>query len=403
MRKNSFNFLPYVILFLLSVLLLFSCDTFDEDQVEEAIPLEGDKKIVILPETSAVIDFSKLVNARGEVKGEITGTPEFGTISELGTNLLKYSATKDVKSGKDVIPFNIYGSDNNFLFTDKVEILITDQAIDSCAVFAIEDIFYIKPDSSIALDVLSNDLICDSLGVDLSIVQGPSKGTAQVNGDKITYLTTQGDVADQFVYRISTKTDPVFTSDALVMVYVGDSLCSLKARPDSFNYNQNATGGFNVLANDDICSENVTASITNSPRYGIASFDFENMLSYIPETNEKNYIDTLAYKICEGGNCSEALVFMQVSECDSLLAMDDEVYLADSTLTGAMRVDVLANDLLCTSATLSITTDPNYGTAYVEGNAIYYDPEQEVNVDSLVYSICDGQALCDEATLTFYR
>ena len=85
---------------------------------------------------------------------------------------------------------------------------------------------------------------------------------------------------------------------------------------------------------------------------------------------------------------------------DELVTTDDNFVLADRSL---VELDVLANDVLPSSVTITIVEPPLIGEASISGSTILYDPDSQLSGDvMLTYEVCSILCpdACEEATVT---
>lgn len=403
MKKNNSDALKIAagLLVVAFIIFLAGCDTFEEDNVKAADKLETEKTLFFTPNSSVIVDFRTLIKVNGVIKTEITKEPQYGKLAALGEELYKYSPFTD-NQAPDQIHFNVYDKDNRFLFSDILKIKMVTDPGDSCFLYAAQDEVFAFPGETKTIDVLANDVVCDSV-VDISILKHPEYGTVSVRGSAVAYYSNGFEGVDEFVYRLKEGADARNFSDALVKVTVAEDTCLMQAVDDyvTVDYNHPDTA-LHVLNNDTICGDTVLLEIVEPPYGGTAWITSGNDIAYLPE-NSGNYQDALRYQACSGGICSEATVFIDVTadSCVVVDAVDDYVSIADTTSTGTLSIHVLNNDSYCDTWHLKIVEGPLFGTAYVQDSLIRYETGPDTEADQLVYELCSGdQAQCDQARVT---
>lgn len=402
LSKNTF----FNLLLLSLIFLLNSCDTFEEDLVPETTKLKSDKQYLIPPNTSAIIDFTTLINVRETIKVSIKDELNLGSISPLGESLYKYTPKSNI-SGKEEIAFDVFNEANKHLLTDTISVIITSQPLDSCFLSAIEDRIYVEEDSTVVIEVLKNDFICGE-EVDISIIKQPDLGDIQAFNTHITYEAKATSGIDEFVYRISSRNNSLINSDALVILYIGESSCQVVAYDDYYNYNVDVPNQFfEVLFNDSICGNQQDVTLISEPKIGAANFATNNLLEYIPPSDSYGFLDSLVYEVCEGANCDRASVLINVYKgiCDFVDAVDDEIDLRDSTVNEPVFINVVSNDIFCSSFNLSIIENVKNGSLTLSDNGYYYDPNEALADDSFTYELClsEDNTKCDQALVTILR
>jgi hypothetical protein len=395
---NYLKMATHLIIMFLMVFLI-SCDTLKEDSIIEAKLINERVDITALSKNVTIIDLKTAMVINGAVTINVTTKPKLGSIENLGNDLLKYTPSIDIESGADNLVFSVSGKDQNFLFSDTVNIQIISQVADSCFFYAIMDKYTVPTDTVTFLNVLNNDFICDSSAV-VSISNPPVSGTAQVVGRVIEYTSGLFENTDSLIYKVTSANDPTKITYASVVINVGN--CIVELGNDDFYYDLGIVElKFLVLDNDELCNKEITASIATQPKYGIASFDNNNFLSYLPN-RDSTYRDSLMYKVCYSGGCRQAKVTFDIvgTGCQTLTALDDTYDLADTTLTSAIFFDVLANDTFCNEVLLNLISQPTKGVASIQNNQIRYEADSSVvQNDSFQYKICDlnDSSNCDQA------
>jgi len=192
---------------LLVLLTILSCDTFKEDFI-------GGKQVIfkteyyVLPSSSLVIDLESAVK-QSYTNGSITisQNPSRGTLSQLGTLLLKYYPAREFLEGQDQFVFSVV-SNNEVIATETIKIFMKQDVEElPCPLYAVEDKVHVRSGSSVSVKLLKNDRIC-GIGespLQISIYLNPRFGESKVVGDSIIVYTAGPGYTgrDELVYKIS--------------------------------------------------------------------------------------------------------------------------------------------------------------------------------------------------------
>jgi hypothetical protein len=169
------------------------------------------------------------------------------------------------------------------------------------------NIFPIAPNAGVntgegqTIDIVVNVLPGVSLGntpVTISVVSGPSSGTATVFGQTITYTPTGFPPSDSFDYTIA---DADGDSDTgTISVAIGPPLKPTAVNDDVL-MQQDGSASIDVTVNDipgsgDI--ENHTVTITAEPVSGTATIEADNTVTYVPDTGVSG-TQTFAYTLTD--------------------------------------------------------------------------------------------------------
>ena len=272
---------------------------------------------------------------------------------------------------------------------------------------ALDDTLPATAGTTSVLDVLANDTA--PLNPTVSVPVAPGNGSATVNGDgSISYTPNAGFTGpDSFTYQVCLPAPGAGVCDtATVTVTVATT--SVTALPDDFTATPiaPATGGStaSVLLNDSFNSAPIVPGTTPvtatllTPVTGY-SMDPTGVVSVAAGTPPAAV--TLNYQVCETAvptNCASSSVVVAVSPD----AVDDALPATAGTTT---VFNVLLNDTVPASPTVTVTVLPGNGTAVVNGDGtISYTPTPGyTGADTLTYQVClpaPGAGVCDTATLT---
>ena len=261
------------------------------------------------------------------------------------------------------------------------------------------------------IDVLANDSDPDGDGLTLALGADPQNGSVRIVDGQIEYTAGQNaDFVDTFTYTISDGiADPV---EATVTVNVSEeNLAPTVGDPIVANFTED-TGEqtIDLLDGAEDPNEGDTLNVDDlqvSPESplgvsvsdGIVTVDTD-VYQFLAEGQVAGPI-TFTYRVSDGVLSVEQTATLTITGVnDAPVAADDEASTVGMT---PVLIDVLANDGDPDGDTLTVAvaTDPQFGTAVVEGNQIRYTANENVaRTDTFTYTISDGIADPVEATVT---
>jgi len=201
---------------LLVLLTILSCDSFKEDFIAGKQVIFSTTEYYVLPGSSVVIDLeSAIKQSYTNASLTISQNPLRGTLSQLGTLLLKYYPAHDFLDGNDQFVFSVL-SNNEVIATETMTIFIKENIEElPCPLYAVEDKVYVRPGSTVSVKFLKNDRIC-GIGespLQISIHLNPRFGESMLVGDSIIVYTAGPGYTgrDEFVYKISDSSGENFS------------------------------------------------------------------------------------------------------------------------------------------------------------------------------------------------
>ncbi|TLX70857.1 tandem-95 repeat protein, partial [Labilibacter sediminis] len=334
-------------------------------------------------------------------------SPEFGTLT---TDFENYTITylpNDGFTGEDSFNFRFYDTDGAESNISSVTINVTNEAPN-----AMDDEIVLNEDESVVYNIITNDTDPQN-NIDLTtliIVSNPLNGEATIdtsNGELNYTPFANYNGTDRLIYRISDELG--YSDQANVEITITPVNDIPVAVADEAEVLEDESIAINVLANDSDIDSDIEAfavSISSQPLNGSVSID-ENTKEciYTPDANF-NGNDSFEYELCDGGGgCDSAMVEITViPQNDTPNAMDDS---AQTEQSMSVNIAVVENDsdidgnLDVTS--VSIVSGPQNGNVIVEsltGEITYTSDEDFSGNDSFIYSICDTNGACDNATVT---
>jgi VCBS repeat-containing protein len=332
--------------------------------------------------------------------GPVDGSIEF---YQDGT----YTYTPDPGfSGQDT--FTYEASDGNG-GTDIATVTITIDAAPNNAPVAVKDYNAMTTcDITVTGNVLDNDSDADCDGLTATLVSGPASGTATLEADgAYTYTPNPGFIGhDVFVYEISDGNGGTSISDVCIDVTPPDNLAP-DAVDDTMQTGFNTTVTGDVLINDtDAEGDTLIASLVNGPANGTVTLETDGTYTYTPNA-EFSGTDTFTYEISDqqcgtDTACVTIDVAPQPNECPEAVN-DDFATCEDETLTGNVLIndgDVDGDTLTASPLTDVLTSEGGLVTLHQDGSFIYMPASGFSGVDTLTYSMSDGNGGTATATVS---
>ncbi len=261
-------------------------------------------------------------------------------------------------------------------------------------------------DTSVEIDVLSNDSDPDSDDLTISaIITQPANGSVS-DQDTIVVYTPDADFNgnDQFEYEVHDGNGGRDTARVDVTVNaVNDAPVAVD---DAAATKEDSTITIDVLANDSDTEDDAlsVSAIVSDAQHGSVTNNGSD-ITYDPDPDYFGS-DSLEYEVSDGnGGLDTAKVNIEISSTnDPIVAVDDE---SDVWEDSSKTVYVLENDQDADDDTLTIveiSKQPQNGAASVQGDtAIHYVPETDFfGEDSLEYVATDGNGSQDTAKVLLH-
>jgi large repetitive protein len=306
-----------------------------------------------------------------------------------------------------------YTPNANFNGTDTITYTISDgnggtsQATVTVTVAPVNDPPVAKPDTAttnedtpVTVAVLSNDTDIDGNPLTVTVATAPN-GTVVINPDgTITYTPNANfNGTDTITYTISDGAGGFATSTVMVVVApVNDAPVAVN---DTATTNEDTPLKISPLLNDsDVDGDPLTITAASSPN-GTVTVNPDGTITYVPNPNF-NGTDVITYTISDGkGGTSTATITVTVAPVnDPPVAVNDTASTNEDT---PVTVPVLANDTDLDGNPLTVTaaTAAN-GTVVInpDGTVTYTPNANFFGVDTITYTISDGQGGSSTATVT---
>ncbi len=311
-----------------------------------------------------------------------------------------------------------YTPDPGFIGLDTVTVVVCDNAGACDTVTVIIDVTPLNPneppiavddtaatDPGIAIDIAVLDNDTDPDGDPLTVTTtGAGHGTVVINGDgTITYTPDNGFCGtDTITYTVC---DPFLACDDAIVVV--DVPCPPVNEPpialdDTASTTVNTSVTVIVLTNDSDPNGDPLTVTSASAANGTVTINGDGSLTYTPDPLFCG-ADTILYTICDPGPlCDDAIVVVDIP-CppvnDPPIAVHDSATV-DQGSDMVAPIIVLGNDSDPNGDPLTVTNaDAAHGTVEIGQNGeLYYSANAGFcGIDTITYTVCDPEPLCDEA------
>ena len=339
----------------------------------------------------------------GDLDGDtltITGTtdPANGSVSIVNGTGLTYTPDADF-NGADSFTYTI--SDGNG-GTDTATVSITVNPINDVPV-AEDDTDTTVEDTSVTIDVLSNDGDIDGDTLTISAKTDGTNGVVVINANNTVTYTPDADFngTDSFTYTIADGNGGSATATVNITVTADND--TPVALNDSATVDEDDSVDIAVLTNDsDADGDNLSITTTSAAANGTVDINADNTLTYTPDANF-NGNDSFSYTVSDGnGGTDEATVNITVTAVNDVPEAEDDSDSVDENQS--VTIAVLSNDTDVDNDTLTVTsvTPASDGDVVINANnTITYTPDGNFNgSDSFTYTISDGNGGTDTATVS---
>ena len=344
--------------------------------------------------------------------------PDGDMLTVTGVTPAANGTVSMITSGADAgriryLPNANYAGADSFTYTagdgaasGTAVVTLTVTAVNDAPV-AVADSTALGEDSTITIDVLSNDRDPDGDTVTVTSVTQPAHGLATLvvggpDAGRITYTPSPNFAgADSFTYTIGDGHSA--TATGTVSVAVSPANDAPVAAGDAATTAEDTAVTVDVRANDtDADSDAIVVSSVGTPANGTAAvLTTEPDAGRVRYTPRANFVgrDSVSYTVGDGhGGTATAILEVTVTPVnDDPIAAADTASLAED---GIAVINVLANDTTGPDAdeTLSVAsvTQPAHGTAALiasgaDAGKVSYAPHADyVGDDVFTYTITDG-------------
>ena len=251
--------------------------------------------------------------------------------------------------------------------------------------------------------VAGNDSDVDGDALTFNVIEDAVSGSFTLNANgSYSYVPDAFFVGwDQITYEAC---DPMGLCDTAVLLI---EVVSTNGAPvlvdDVMNTNEDELLSATVAANDtDPDGDELIYTMLEGPDSGICFLQQDGSFTYTPEANFHGTV-VITYRACDPfGECPEATLTINViSVNDAPVAMAD----IDNIMEDAQSVGTVATndyDVDLDELTYTILNGPENGVIDMQADGSYtYTPDPNYfGSEVMVYEVCDGGGLCDNAILT---
>ena len=392
-------------------------DSFDYTVCDDGTPVECDTATVVVTvnpvndppvarddadstdEDSAGVTIAVLAND-SDVDGDTLGvtgtsTPANGTTSVNADNTITYVPAAGF-SGSDSFSYDV-ADGNGGVATAVVDITVNPT---NDPPIALDDIGNTDEDTPVTIAVLNNDNDPDGDALTVDSVTQPAAGTVTTGGTDVTFTPAPDQTGPvTFTYRAC---DPDGACDtATVTIDIIPANDPPDVVDESVTVAAAESVAVSVLDNDsDPDGDSVALDSFSQPSNGSVTRAGDDLV-YTPNPGFVGN-DSFGYSVCDpSGACASGTVSVAVTAVNRPPAATDDT--ASTTLGTPVDIEVLANDIDLDGDPLIVTavSDPANGTAVIDLNgSITYTPDPGFSgVDAFVYTVCDPDGSCDDATV----
>ena len=320
--------------------------------------------------------------------------PYNGTVTRGIANELVYSPDVDFV-GDEIFSYTIQDAQGN-LSTALVHLSVSNNGPQ---VVALYDAVAIAINTSIKIDVLSNDSASSSQELTISDFTQPAHGTVSLANDKLTYTPQAGFFGDDvFTYRVIDTLGNAASASVYVTVNKGNT--APVAMDDVAFTQANVAVSIDVLSNDtDADNDPIQLIGLSQGAHGGTLLSGSNII-YQPESGYVGQ-DSFTYLIADpSGDRSQGTVLVNIVDGNRAPSAEDD---AIRVYQGAsIKYDVLSNDSAPDGDLLTIesVTQATNGFTEIEDNKVKYTaPANFVGTTQFTYEITDGQSRATASVL----
>jgi len=284
--------------------------------------------------------------------------------------------------------------------TDTATVNVTVSSVND-APDVVADSASTNEDTTVIINVLSNDSDVESDMLTVDSATDPANGNVVVNGNNtITYMPDSDfNGADSFTYTVSDGNGG--NNTALVSITVNAVNDNPVANTDIANTNEDNAIIISALSNDtDVDLDGLTVISTSSASNGTVQINSGTTITYMPNAHYFG-ADSFTYTIEDGngGSATGTVNVTVISVNDAPAANDDT---ASTNEDEAVLINVLSNDSDVEGDLLTISgnTNPSNGAVLCGATNCTYTPNNHFfGNDSFTYTIGDGNGGVDTGTV----
>ena len=355
-------------------------------------PVFNDGSFITDEDVSTTFDLSSLTSdvENDSLTYTIITEPSKGSASIEGS-ILTFVPTENL-SGSDSIEVSV--SDGELSSTSTISITIN--AVNDAPVFN-DGSFTTNEDTEATYDlsVLASDV--DSNSLNYSIVTGPSKGIASIEGSILTYnpeLNYSG--SDSIEVSVS---DGILSSTSTISIFVNPINDAPVFNNGFFSTDEDTPTSFDLSSLiSDVENDLLTYTIVSAATKGTSLISGSNLL-YIPFANLSGS-DSVQVSVTDGNTTSTSTISITINPVNDAPKIDNGSFSVNEAI--AKEFDLLtlnASDVDNNNLTYAVKTLPSKGNVSINNTTLTYKSyENEYGADSFVITVSDGE-LFTEATI----
>ncbi|MGI9542303.1 MAG: tandem-95 repeat protein, partial [Cyclobacteriaceae bacterium] len=328
----------------------------------------------------------------------IVNNPSNGAVAVFNNGSIRYDPSADF-NGEDSLRYTV--EDNQGGVSNSALVAITINDINDPPV-AVNDAATTEEDTSVTIDVLSNDTDIDGSLVPstVSIFSNPGKGTVVIDpSGTITYTPFINEVGgDNFTYVVEDD-DGAISNVGRVDITINDNNDPPIANDDAANTDEDQAVTINVTNNDtdvDGSINDASIVIETNPSNGSVVVNNDGTVEYTPNLNF-NGLDTFNYTVedDDGALSNIAQVSVSVNNVNDALSANDDDVVTDEDVQ--ILINVIANDVDSDGSidptTVNVVTSPVNGTIEVnqDGTVLYKPIQDYFGSDLFTYNVRDDE------------
>ena len=239
-------------------------------------------------------------------------TPENGVVAIEDDGALTYVPDPDF-SGSDSFVYTVCDDDGA---CDAATVSITVTPDGGDAPIAIDDVAQTRPDTTVDVAVLDNDVDPDGDPLTLSaITVAPESGTATIEGDQIRFVPEAGSTGEvSLSYEVCDDTGRCATADVRIVINDEENRAPV-ANDDTARTDATVPVDIDVTQNDtDDDGDALGVQSASDPANGAIALNDDGTITYTPDDGFVG-TDTFTYTACDPiGACDTATVTVTVVE-----------------------------------------------------------------------------------------
>jgi VCBS repeat-containing protein len=322
-------------------------------------------------------------------------SPEHGTLSIDNNGEFTYSPTA-----------NYFGTDefsyitcDDFGVCDSAVIIITLSSLND-APAVIDDLIETNEDIPTQLNISINDSDIENDILNYNLSQTSDLGSIQLSTTGtltfIPFLNVFGN--EEITIEVCDAQGACSTSSLEIVINSVNDSPGLVAQAFTLNEDDSISGSLSENASD-AEENNLTFTLLSGGQHGTLLFNTDGYFQYQPNINFFG-TDSIAVEVCDSENsCTSATFVFQVLPLnDAPISQNAQFTLPEDTAVQGSLLSLIT-DADDNSFNFAIIENANHGTFLINSNGGFtYAPSAHYfGADSVMFSACDGEAICDSS------